>query len=133
MKVCEYCVTTVLENKLSWDYHNHSYDALTPLPKDRCVFCAQLREDVKQVSPSLSELDYTTSWPVYRWSIRSLAQIRESPETVVVTFRYVSTEKVPGRSRSSNERELVNLPTRIFYLFPDKGKSKSRTYHHRPR
>jgi hypothetical protein len=38
IKVCEYCVTTVLESKLSWDYHSHSYDALKPLPKDRCVF-----------------------------------------------------------------------------------------------
>lgn len=125
MKVCEYCATTVLESKLSWDFHNHSYDALKPLPKERCVFCAQLRKDVKQVAPSLQGSDYTSSWPVYRWSIRSLAKIRESPETIVVTFRYVSAEEGPNGEHPSNEHERFNLPTRTFYLFPDKGKSKS--------
>lgn len=115
-------MTTVLESKLSWDYHNHPYDALKPLPKDRCVFCAQLREDVKQLAPSLNESDYTQSWPLYRWSIRSLAKIRESPETVVVTFRYVSAEDVPNGEISGTEHKNVNLPTRVFYLFPDRGK-----------
>lgn len=120
MKLCQYCIANVLESKVSWDYHNHSYDALTPSPKYRCLFCSTLRKDIKRVAPWLKESDYAESWPVYRWSIRSLARVRESLETVVVTFRYVPPKKRPDRM-GSKEEEDIELPTRTFFLFPDKG------------
>lgn len=59
-------------------------------------------------------------WPIYRWSIRSLAKIRESAETVVVTFRYVPPEKKLG-DHSSGQQANLKLPTRTFFLFPDTG------------
>lgn len=121
MKLCDYCIANVLESKASWDYHSHSYDALTPSTKDQCLFCSTLRKDIRRVAPWLKEWDYAGSWPVYRWSIRSLAKIRESPETVVVTFRYVPPAKRPD-GMASVEEEDIELPTRIFLLFPDSGK-----------
>ncbi|KAF2627960.1 HET-domain-containing protein [Macroventuria anomochaeta] len=119
MKLCDYCITNVLGSKESWDYHNHSYDALTPSSKNRCLFCSTLRKDLRRVAPWLKESDYAESWPVYRWSIRSLTKIRESPETVVVTFRYVPPKKRPG-IEANEEQDRIDLPTRTFFLFPDK-------------
>lgn len=120
MKLCDYCIINVLESKVSWNFHNHSYDALTPSSKFQCLFCATLRKDIRQFAPWLRESDYEESWPVYRWSIRSQAKIRESPETVVVTFRYVPPKKRPGIDTSEKE-DSIELPTRTFFLFPDKG------------
>ncbi|KAH6638301.1 heterokaryon incompatibility protein-domain-containing protein [Boeremia exigua] len=118
MKLCDYCIANVLESDVSWDFHNHSYDALTPSSKYRCLFCSTLRKDIRRVAPWLKESDYAESWPVYRWSIRSLAKIRESPETAVVTFRYVPPKK---RLAVGVDADLdnIDLPTRTFFLFPD--------------
>jgi hypothetical protein len=118
MKLCDYCITNILESKVSWNYHSHSYDALTPASKYQCLFCSTLRRDIRRVAPWLKESDYAESWPVYRWSIRSLAKIRESPETVVVTFRYVPPAKRPS-GRAYEEDNDIGLPTRTFFLFPD--------------
>ena len=68
----------------------------------------------------MKESDYAGAWPLYRWSIRSLAKIRESPETVVVTFRYVPPAKRPNGIAGSEEED-IELPTRTFLLFPDEG------------
>ncbi|KAJ4987408.1 heterokaryon incompatibility protein [Stagonosporopsis vannaccii] len=118
MKLCDYCIVNVLESTVSWDYHSHSYDALTPSSKDRCLFCSTLRKDIRRLAPWLTESDYAEFWPVYRWSIRSAAKIRESPETVVVTFRYVPPKKMPGVD-ASRDQDSIDLPTRTFFLFPD--------------
>lgn len=119
MKLCEYCVTNVLESKVSWDYHSHSYRALEVESKFQCLFCSTLREDIKRVAPWLKESDYTGTWPIYRWSIRSLVKIRESPETVVVTFRYVPPEK--GPDGDSSKKDDIELQKRTFFLFPENG------------
>ncbi|KAJ8112154.1 hypothetical protein OPT61_g5416 [Boeremia exigua] len=119
MKLCDYCVANVLESNVSWDFHNHTYDALTPSSKDRCLFCSTLRKDIRRLAPWLKESDYAESWPVYRWSIRSLAKIRESPETVVVTFRYVPPKKRPAVEVGGGQ-DSIDLPTRTFLLFPEK-------------
>ena len=125
MKLCDYCIANVLESKVSWDYHNHSYDALTPSSKNQCLFCSTLRKDIRRVAPWLKEWDYADSWPVYRWSIRSLAKIRESPETVVVTFRYVPPAQRPNGA-TGDEADDIQLPTRTFLLFPEQGE---KVYH----
>ncbi|KAF2132544.1 HET-domain-containing protein [Dothidotthia symphoricarpi CBS 119687] len=132
MKLCEYCVEHVLEKNDCWDYHHASYASLeassgdglehgkdiSRLPvqqKQHCLFCWTLHNDIKNIAPGLKKLERAGAWPVYRWNIRSLARIRESFETVVVTFRYVP----PADEAKEDDVEEVELPTRTFFLFPE--------------
>jgi len=132
MKLCAYCTENVLQSKNSWDYHRQSWESLrgewdTDTPshpreqpkvtnmkeKDRCLFCWTLQQDIEKFSPLLKH--GKNAWPAYRWNIRSLAKIRESLETVVVTFRHVR----PVSEIKSSAHTEVALPTRTFFLFPE--------------
>ncbi|KAH7086741.1 heterokaryon incompatibility protein-domain-containing protein [Paraphoma chrysanthemicola] len=131
MKLCEYCINSILENKVPWDYHHGSYTSLESScalnvesapnapkgqqKKERCLFCLTLKTDVDNLAPHLKKEENTTSWPAYRWNIRSLSRTRESLEAVVVTFRYV----LPATSNGYDAAVDVALPTRTFYLFPE--------------
>ncbi|KAF1840464.1 tol protein [Cucurbitaria berberidis CBS 394.84] len=116
----------------SWDYHHGSYASLnksheweaehqTPskaskeAKKERCLFCSTLHDDIEKLAPKLQSAEYAAAWPVCRWNIRSLAKIRESLETIVVTFRYVPpTSEIDDMGGANAE-----LPTRTFFLFPE--------------
>lgn len=135
MKVCAYCVENVLESGESWDYHrcyaclkkssewsaslierSTASDTATGAvagsdKKERCLFCRTLREDIETIAPALKN----NNGPIYRWNIRSLAKIRESLETVVVTFRQVPTKRTMGDAVVDE----IELPDRTFYLFPE--------------
>ena len=132
MKLCAYCIGNVLQSKGSWDYHRRSWESLIgrwdtdtpPCPlgqpqsgkekeKYRCLFCWTLQQDIEKLSPLLKHEE--NAWPAYRWTIRSLAKIRESLETIVVTFRYVH----PASEIKNSAYPEVKLPTRTFFLFPE--------------
>ncbi len=131
MKLCRFCIENVLESKEPWDYHHKSYHGLKescqwdavnqPVreskekKKEQCLFCSTLYADVEKFAPKLKERRYATVWPICRWNIRSLAKIRESLETVVVTFRYVP----PVRDVDIEELKGSELPTRTFFFFPE--------------
>lgn len=87
--------------------------------KERCLFCTTLKEDIDSRVPHVRKDRYADVWPVYRWNVRALSKIRESRETVVVTFRYVPPQK--GISYGDGEKE-VELPTRTFFFFLKDGK-----------
>ncbi|KAF2186877.1 HET-domain-containing protein [Zopfia rhizophila CBS 207.26] len=124
MRLCNFCVLRVLESKQSWDGHHSSFSELKKSKEDRCLFCSTLCQDIESFAESLKGEGRKEEWPVYRWSIRTLARFRESLETVVVTFRPMPRTNVQGKDqrdgrnsvRGENEKPL---PTRTFYLFPD--------------
>ena len=132
MKLCNYCVENILESKESWDYHHGSYASLQGscewMPEDqtpktsrdrkreRCLFCWTLHEDIEKLAPKLKKPEFAAAWPVCRWNIRSLAKIRESLETVVVTFRYVPPISEMEDIGIDDE---TGLPTRTIFLFPE--------------
>jgi hypothetical protein len=138
MKLCQYCITNILEGKESWEYHHQSYAFLekscaidTDTSKDvhggqkkkeRCLFCSTLKTDVDNLAPHLQRQKYTKSWPAYRWNIRSLSRIRESLEAIVVTFRYVP----PANHEDRDTAVDIVLPTRTFFLFPEEGEAMQR-------
>lgn len=122
MRLCASCIDNILRSAESWELHR-CYNCLEQGAKrkrnvspgstkheasgqgreeDPCLFCSALCEDIDRKAPHLEE--YTG--PIHRWSIRSLSRIRESLETVVLTF-------YPLPDLASN------LPVRTFYLFPE--------------
>lgn len=127
MKLCEYCIASILESRKSWDYHRcttcakeraqsaaqsvHSTPSNLEKP-ERCVFCSTILEDIAQFAP---HLDSSNS---HRWSIRSLSRIRESLETIVVTFHPLPLP-APDLSVSQDAEREASLPTRKFYFFPE--------------
>ena len=132
MKLCRFCVKHVLESKESWDYHHQSYSSLKqscqwdavhqPVreefkekKKEQCLFCSTLHADIVKHAPELTEPRYAAAWPICRWNIRCLAKIRESLETVAVTFRYVP----PVSDAELEGFEEKELPTRTFFFFPE--------------
>jgi hypothetical protein len=132
MRLCNYCIENIFESEESWDYHRSSWKSLEgewdtdkapsraaeasrTQKKGYCLFCSTLKEDIEKLAPLLRDVKYTDAWPVCRWNIRSLATIRESLETVVVTFRYVP----PVSEITVVGYEEVGLPTRTFFLFPE--------------
>lgn len=140
MKLCTFCQEKVLGSELSWDYHHGSYTSLEqsasfvsevdPFKRERCLFCSTLKQDIDEIAPTLKDEKRRDEWPVYRWSIRSLARIRESLETVVVTFREIATinDSQDGKKAKEmhddseeNKEDMKPLPTRAFYLFPEEG------------
>ena len=118
MKLCTFCTTTILETTATWAEHHKSYEALKQSSEERCLFCKTLHDDITSITLELQEEGEVKEWPVWRWTIRSLAKIRESLETVVVTFRQIPKE---GGEGGEGEGERVKLPTRVFYLFPEEG------------
>jgi hypothetical protein len=127
MKLCEYCIKNVLQSKESWDYHHASYHSTDGNPSlggsaiERCLFCATLKEDIDGLAPHLQDKKNTGAWPVHRWNIRGLSKIRESLDTVVVTFRYVP----PSNVVQHDSAEAIDLPSRTFFLFPENGENHS--------
>lgn len=139
MELCQYCIETILESKESWDYHKcdvcvqHDEDAsqrsanstatahetaaqktaAAAAPEGRCLFCSTLREDVETLAPDLRPL------AEYRWTIRSLSRIRESLETVVVTFHPVPPPSASTAPAPKGALAPTDLPTRTFYFFPE--------------
>ncbi|KAF2636216.1 HET-domain-containing protein [Massarina eburnea CBS 473.64] len=128
MQLCDYCIESILKSEESWDYHRccvcfknglewtasnlEGLDEAHPSRKtERCLFCSRLRQDIEKFAPELQE----RNGPIYRWSIRTLAKIRESLETIVVTFRQVPVEK----NESGVSMEEVKLPETTFYFFPE--------------
>jgi hypothetical protein len=129
MKLCEYCIEHILKSKESWDYHRcdtcvNEKSGTTSQPsahkrhpkvekEDCCLFCSTLLDDIEKHVGSVSG---------YRWTIRSLSRIRESLETIVVTFHPIPTPsssppQIP--SVPNVAAQDVSLPTRKFYLFPE--------------
>lgn len=137
MKLCSYCIGNVLQSQESWNYHHPSYKSLeehhqwgsgsvgnaaeNKSKKEGCLFCWTLHQDLEKLAPELKKGRNSGAWPVYRWNIRKLSKIRESLETVVVTFRYVPPELVEGRIPVPKDFVEVELPTRTFFLFPEEG------------
>jgi hypothetical protein len=133
MRLCSYCIKNILESGVSWNYHRRSWKSLDgewdkdqpppetaeaatrPQKKNGCLFCSTLMEDIEKLAPLLKDVKYKDAWPVCRWNIRSLAKIRESLETIVVTFRYVP----PVSEITVVGYEEVGLPTRTFFLFSE--------------
>ena len=139
MKLCDFCKKNILESGESWDFHHRSYESLrtsaeytsqvisqatdaTTEKRERCLFCWRLQEDVDTLSETLAKDNKKEEWPLHRWSIRSLARIRESLECIVVTFRWVPRGKKDGVVNGSKRDSQVILPTRTFYLFEEEGK-----------
>jgi len=128
MKLCEYCIEHILKSKESWNYlrcetcvteNPTTIQSSTPKrprkPRktERCLFCSTLLDDIETHAPHLH------SFNGYRWTIRSLSRIRESLETIVVTFHPITTQfSVPHPTHTSS---APNLPTRAFYLFPEEA------------
>jgi hypothetical protein len=117
MKLCTFCTTTILESTSTWAEHHNSYEALKQSSDERCLFCKTLHDGITSIALELQEEGEVKEWPVWRWTIRSLAKIRESLETVVVTFRQIPK----GGEGGGGEGGRVKLPTRVFYLFPEDG------------
>ncbi|KAF2468285.1 HET-domain-containing protein [Lindgomyces ingoldianus] len=123
MKLCAYCESHILDSQQSWGTHHESYALLKHASNNRCLFCYTLQEDIATFAPGLKELGGENFWPVYRWSIRSLAKIRESLETVVVRFRPIprpanGDENLELRTKAEDAEEL---PTRTFFFFPEEA------------
>ncbi|KAF1959260.1 HET-domain-containing protein [Byssothecium circinans] len=119
MKLCGYCVENILKSDESWDYHRTYTDLKAGSEwtverggkPERCLFCSTLRQDIETLAPELKE----SNEPIYRWNIRSLARIRESLETIVVTFR----QNPITRNDGDVLIEEAKLPERTFYFFPE--------------
>jgi hypothetical protein len=137
MKICEYCRKTVLQGNRAWNYHHTRYvlrsipgqeksvdEAMAPSVVrsaiERCLFCTTLKEDIDSLAPHITKERCVDAWPIYRWNIRALSKIRESRETVVVTFRYVPPKE--GVEYAVGDKE-VELPTRTFFFFLEDGRS----------
>jgi hypothetical protein len=120
MKLCIFCIKTILESGNPRGYHQERYHLLSEAASSLCSFCAQLHSDVVGFynpgwSPNDAEL---LEWPLYRWSVRKLGRIRELNEVAVVTFRPLPHARQengkPGSGRVLAERR--------FYLFREQGR-----------
>ncbi|KAH7123678.1 heterokaryon incompatibility protein-domain-containing protein [Dendryphion nanum] len=110
MKLCDFCMTHILEEtKSTWGKHHESYASLEESAAGGCLICNGLKG---AIVPELKKEENQGEWPVYRWSIRCLARIRESPESVVITFRFIPR-------KTSWEKPINALPTKSFYMFPE--------------
>ncbi|KAF2679352.1 HET-domain-containing protein [Lentithecium fluviatile CBS 122367] len=131
MRLCEFCIDTIFKSKESWEKHR-SYAELeesaewsVPVEasdlqktreaqkKDRCLFCSALHSDIDRHAPELKN----HNGPIHRWTIRSLSRIRESLETVVVTFHPIPITP----ERADDTVKEAKLPTRTFYCFPEES------------
>lgn len=140
MKLCEECVNVILKSREVWGVHkSYAYlkessewvervtqEFLDSNPhrqvhnkvfekNERCLFCWTLYCDIeKAIERGNSELKEHKG-PIHRWNMRTLARIRESLETVAVTFRQIPRQK----KEEETATEEITLPTRTFYLFPE--------------
>jgi hypothetical protein len=132
MKFCEYCIANILKSRESWDYHRcetcakERSEPTAPFvhkgpqqaeKNERCLFCSTLLNDIERFVP---RLDSSKS---HRWTVRSLSRIKESLETVVVTFHPLAAEallsQTTGTSKDAVQEASGGLPTRRFYFFPE--------------
>ena len=152
MKLCAFCTEHVLGAPGTWAFHHGNYASLCASAGDpqeqqqqqqqqtKCIICTSLRRDVDARPAALQHHAY---WPLYRWTIRSLSRIRESGETMALTFRAVphdaavtaastgpsggqdggvSQRATNGEQESQSEAGLERtLPDHTFYLFPEQG------------
>jgi hypothetical protein len=133
MRLCGYCIDGILRSKESggnhrrcvelekgtqWKVSDTGIELEATEGKQKlvsCLFCSTLRDDVNTTTPNLKNHNE----PIHRWTIRSLSRIRESLETLVVTFHPLP--KLPLASDSTGRG--VRLPTRTFFLLPEEALS----------
>jgi hypothetical protein len=119
--ICDFCKRSILESGKSWDFHQKSFDSLKKAAKGRCTFCSALAEEVEAAEKRTAS-HTGLIWPLYRWNVRSLGRIRESKETVAVTFRPVPRGDDYWRDGKQGSSAADSaFSERIFYLFPEKG------------
>ncbi|KAI0533542.1 hypothetical protein GGR58DRAFT_506222 [Xylaria digitata] len=114
-RVCDFCVTNILESQKLQGFHHTNYDELSLSASQKCPFCLILNEDIEQDESPSSVSGFEK--PIYRWTIRPGGKIRESQAYVFVTFRPI----LPGPD-SSDATAIEGLKERIFYLVPEEGK-----------
>jgi hypothetical protein len=131
MRLCGHCIEKILKSKESGGNHRCFVDLekgaqwTAPVLKRNlkateqneklvsCLFCSTLRDDVSTIAPHLKDHNE----PTHRWTIRSLSRIRESLETVVVTFHPLPN--LPLAEGDTGKR--AKLPRRTFFLFPEEA------------
>jgi len=105
--ICSFCRSSVLQSEKPWDYHHGDAASFRASAGQGCVVCHRLAQDIQQQGLSLEQVLQHKA--VYRWTLRATGRIRESRESVVLTFRNVDAFAD------------VKLPDRTFYLFPENG------------
>jgi len=118
MRVCAFCVTSILQSPLAWDYHHKSWAGLKKSADEGCIFCNRIHQDVHQSSEALAFKENIHGWPRYRWSSRSLSKTSTTKEAVTITFRQI--QRRPDQDLGTAKEEAVEspvLPTRTFCLF----------------
>ena len=105
--ICSFCRDSVLESGKTWDFHHRSVDQFRVSLRESCLFCTTLAQDLQD--PDLWFGRVQKNEGVYRWTLRKAPRIRESHDSIALTFRAVSEEA--GRE----------LPDRAFHLLPEEG------------
>lgn len=116
MALCDFCVTNVLRSTESWGMHQESYAELAQSAREGCIFCKRLCDDVQRFQGEAAIVPHDESWPLYRWSVRTLARFRETSVCVRITFRPIAPE-----DDSTGTDPPGPLAQRTFCLFPEDG------------
>jgi hypothetical protein len=105
--ICSYCKLSILESGRVWGFHHGEAVAFRNSATQGCTVCRRLAEHIQHQGVTLEQaLQHNAA---YRWTLRTAAKLRESPEYVILTFRATSN---PGN---------IALSDSVFYVFPEKG------------
>lgn len=113
--VCDYCLANVLLPNKPYGQHQPNEETWSLSVSQGCPFCLVLRNDIFKARtsfPGVRSLDAVK----YRWTIRPTGKIRESQEYIIITFRPLITNHVPGDAEAAGK-----LTERVFFLLPEDG------------
>lgn len=119
MRICHFCQVQMLESGSTWGKHQDTYEGYRASEQEACVFCtkivAVLHDTRWQSAICQKGLLLKPDRPVYRWTLRKAAKIREMPDSFIITFRQVPAD-VKGEAEG-----LGNLPDLTFHMLRERG------------
>lgn len=121
MKICNFCRVQILESNSLWGKHQDSYEGYKlSAVHAACVFCKKIVEEVLDNTKWQSVLSYRSPLqqgrPMYRWTFRKTAKIREMPDSFIITFR-----EIPTSMGEKPKDSLAGLPDLTFYMLCEQG------------
>lgn len=86
----------------------------------KCVFCKKIVEEVLEAAQWQSLIGERSllkpKRPIFRWTFRKAARIKEIPESFIITFR-----EIPTSAGEGSQENLIGLPDLTFYLLHEQG------------
>lgn len=110
----------MFESGSTWGKHQDSYEGYRASEQEACVFCTKIvatLHDTKYQSTIIHKgFLLKPGRPVYRWTLRKAAKIREIPDSFIITFR-----QIPAGVIGEKPESLENLPDLTFHMLRETG------------